>query len=609
VLRLEDVDDDPGWDAAIAAAAGTRPAWLVMASPRAPERFVRLCRDRGAEQLLDLPLAVVGDGTAAAAAGTGLEPAVVGPGTGLGLAEILVERLAGTPAAVIFACGHHRRPELPDALAAAGHRVLPVVVYRMRATPVDELPPVASRPGRGGRHLAPRRGSLPPGGWRTPPALPPLGPLLRDLVAEARLDARMLVQPHFVVPGTGISEPIDAMPGIDHQSVDKLVDTVAADLDLGIRSVLLFGVPDESDKDAEGHSASVEGNVVAEAVSALKTRFGAEVLVMTDVCLCAYTDHGHCGLIVDGRVDNDALLDLAAMALSHARAGADMVAPSDMMDGRVAAIRDALDDDGLVDVAIMSYSVKYASAYYGPFREAAGTRRPFGDRKTYQMDPATAARRCARPSSTSRRAPTSSWSSRPWPTWTWSATCARPSDLPVAVLQRLRRVLHGQGRGRPRLDRRARHRARELARLPPRRRRHPHHLPRPPGPEGRLAVSRRPRSRELYARACRVMPAGVSSPVRAFRSVGGEPAVLRPRRGAAASSTPTAAPSSTTCGSWGPLILGHAHPEVVSAVSNRRVAALSFGAPCEAEVELAELVVDTVPFLEMVRFVSRAPRP
>ena len=211
--------------------------------------------------------------------------------------------------------------------------------------------------------------------------------VLRDLVAEARLDARMLVQPHFVVPGSGISEPIDAMPGIDHQSVDKLVETVAVDLDLGIRSVLLFGVPDESDKDAEGHSASVEGNVVAEAVSALKTRFGADLLVMTDVCLCAYTDHGHCGLFVDGRVDNDSSLPhLAAMALSHARAGADVVAPSDMMDGRVAAIRDALDDDGLVETAIMSYSVKYASAYYGPFREAAHSAPAMGDRRSYQMD-------------------------------------------------------------------------------------------------------------------------------------------------------------------------------------------------------------------------------
>ena len=144
VLRLENVDDDPGWDAAIAASSGPDPTWLVMASPRAPERFVRLCRERGAAHLLDLPLAVVGDGTAAAAAASGLDPAVVGPGTGLGLAEILVERLADTSTVVIFACGHHRRSELPDALAAAGHRVLPVVVYRMRATPVDELPTVAS---------------------------------------------------------------------------------------------------------------------------------------------------------------------------------------------------------------------------------------------------------------------------------------------------------------------------------------------------------------------------------------------------------------------------------------------------------------------------------
>jgi porphobilinogen synthase len=211
--------------------------------------------------------------------------------------------------------------------------------------------------------------------------------VLRDLVAEARLDAGMLVQPHFVVPGHGISEAIDAMPGIDHQSVDRLVETVASDLDLGVRSVLLFGVPDEADKGPEGHAASADGNLVAEAVAALKGRFGADLLVMTDVCLCAYTDHGHCGLIVDGRIDNDSSLPhLAAMALSHARAGADVVAPSDMMDGRVAAIRDALDEDGLVETAIMSYSVKYASAYYGPFREAAHSAPAMGDRRSYQMD-------------------------------------------------------------------------------------------------------------------------------------------------------------------------------------------------------------------------------
>jgi porphobilinogen synthase len=210
---------------------------------------------------------------------------------------------------------------------------------------------------------------------------------LRDLVAEARLDAKMLVQPHFVVPGQGVSHPIDAMPGVDHQSVDELVKTVASDFDLGIRAVLIFGVPDESEKDPEGRAASVAGNMVANAVAALKDRFGAELTVMTDVCLCAYTDHGHCGLIVDGKIDNDSSLPhLAAMALSHARAGADVVAPSDMMDGRIAAIRDTLDEDGLVDTAIMSYSVKYASAYYGPFREAAHSAPAMGDRRSYQMD-------------------------------------------------------------------------------------------------------------------------------------------------------------------------------------------------------------------------------
>ncbi|MBD3872633.1 MAG: porphobilinogen synthase [Acidobacteria bacterium] len=214
-----------------------------------------------------------------------------------------------------------------------------------------------------------------------------MSPVLRDLVAEARIDAGMFVQPHFVVPGNGISEPIGAMPGIDHQSVDKLVKTVGRDLDLGIRSVLLFGVPDETVKRPDGSAAAAEDNLVSTAVTALKDRFGEQLVVITDVCLCAYTDHGHCGLIVDGKVDNDSTLPhLAAMALSHARAGADVVAPSDMMDGRVGAIREMLDDDGLVDTAIMSYSVKYASGYYGPFREAAQSAPTSGDRRSHQMD-------------------------------------------------------------------------------------------------------------------------------------------------------------------------------------------------------------------------------
>jgi porphobilinogen synthase len=197
----------------------------------------------------------------------------------------------------------------------------------------------------------------------------------------------MLVQPHFVVPGTALSQPIEAMPGIDHQSVDRLIETVGRDLELGIRSVLLFGIADESEKTPDGEPAWIEDALVARAVAELKREFGDDLAVMTDVCLCAYTDHGHCGLVLDGRIDNDATLPLLArMALTHARAGADVVAPSDMMDGRVAAIREALDDDGLTETAIMSYSVKYASAYYGPFREAAHSAPASGDRRSHQMD-------------------------------------------------------------------------------------------------------------------------------------------------------------------------------------------------------------------------------
>ncbi len=213
-------------------------------------------------------------------------------------------------------------------------------------------------------------------------------PGMRDLVAEARLDAGMFVMPHFVLPGDDDVEDIDAMPGIRREGVNRLLDTLAADLELGIRSVLLFGVPsDEDPKHPDGRSAYADDALVPRAVAAIKERFGDRLAVMTDVCLCAYTDHGHCGVIEGGRVANDPSLGhLARMALAHARAGADVVAPSDMMDGRVFAIRDMLDDGGFVDTPIMSYSVKYASAYYGPFREAAHSAPRFGDRRSYQMD-------------------------------------------------------------------------------------------------------------------------------------------------------------------------------------------------------------------------------
>jgi porphobilinogen synthase len=213
-------------------------------------------------------------------------------------------------------------------------------------------------------------------------------PRLRDMVAEARVDPRMFVMPHFVLRAADATEEIEAMPGIRREGVDRLLATVEADLALGIRAVLLFGVPGEEEpKHPDGRGAYADDAIVPQAVAALKRRFGAELVVMTDVCLCAYTDHGHCGVVEGGRVVNDPSLEhLARMAVAHAAAGADVVAPSDMMDGRVEAIRLALDEAGLVDTPIMSYSVKYASGYYGPFREAAHSAPQFGDRRSYQMD-------------------------------------------------------------------------------------------------------------------------------------------------------------------------------------------------------------------------------
>jgi porphobilinogen synthase len=212
---------------------------------------------------------------------------------------------------------------------------------------------------------------------------------MRDLAAEVRLDARDLVQGHFVIPGAGErGEAIATMPGIERQTVARLVRQVAKDRELGIRNVLLFGVPDATGKDDVGTPAHAGTPLVAEAVAALKRELEDDVLVMTDVCLCAYTSHGHCGVLdAKGRVLNDPSLEpLARMAVAHAAAGADVVAPSDMMDGRVAAIRAALDGAGFEETAILSYAAKFASGYYGPFRDAAASKPAAGDRKSYQAD-------------------------------------------------------------------------------------------------------------------------------------------------------------------------------------------------------------------------------
>ncbi|PIV81492.1 porphobilinogen synthase [bacterium CG17_big_fil_post_rev_8_21_14_2_50_64_8] len=210
-------------------------------------------------------------------------------------------------------------------------------------------------------------------------------PVLREMCAETDVCADHLITPHFVVPGKGIREEIPSMPGIHHVSTDQLIPEIEADLELGLRSHLLFGVPEH--KDEHGDSALDDKGVVQQSLRAMKKSFGSDIIAVTDVCLCAYTSHGHCGFLEDGVVVNDpSVKQLARMALSHAQAGADIVSPSDMMDGRVGAIREKLDAGGFVNTSILAYSAKYASAYYGPFRDACDSA-PQGDRKTYQMDP------------------------------------------------------------------------------------------------------------------------------------------------------------------------------------------------------------------------------
>lgn len=211
---------------------------------------------------------------------------------------------------------------------------------------------------------------------------------MRRMVRENRLTVDDLVYPLFVTHGSGVRKPVGSMPGVYNLSIDVMLEEMGQVSELGIPGVLLFGIP--SQKDAVGSGAYNDQGEVQEAIRAIKKEF-PDLLVITDVCLCEYTDHGHCGIIKDGCVLNDPTLELLARAaLSHVKAGADMVAPSDMMDGRIAAIRKRLDQEGYQDIPIMAYSAKYASAFYGPFREAAGSAPRFGDRKTYQMDPPNA---------------------------------------------------------------------------------------------------------------------------------------------------------------------------------------------------------------------------
>jgi porphobilinogen synthase len=212
--------------------------------------------------------------------------------------------------------------------------------------------------------------------------------LIRRIVRETRLGVENLILPMFAVHGRGVREPIGSMPGVSRLSVDELLKEAKDAASMGIPAVLLFGIPQS--KDPRGSEAYAEDGIVQQVARAVKETI-PDLLVITDVCLCQYTSHGHCGLVEDGRIKNDASVELLArVALSHVESGADLVAPSDMMDGRVGAIREALDEAGYTETPIMAYSAKYASAFYGPFREAAESAPQFGDRRSYQMDPANA---------------------------------------------------------------------------------------------------------------------------------------------------------------------------------------------------------------------------
>ena len=210
----------------------------------------------------------------------------------------------------------------------------------------------------------------------------------RRMIRETEISVNDLILPLFAIDGVGVKNPISSMPGHYQLSIDNLAKTAKKAYKLGIPAIMLFGIP--KSKDPLGTSAYAKNGIVQKATSALKNKI-PDLVVITDVCLCQYTDHGHCGIVEGNIIDNDATLDLLARtALSHAKAGADMVAPSDMMDGRVAEIRNILDENNFSNIPIMSYSAKYCSAYYGPFRQAADSAPKFGDRRTYQMDPANA---------------------------------------------------------------------------------------------------------------------------------------------------------------------------------------------------------------------------
>ncbi len=417
---------------------------------------------------------------------------------------------------------------------------------------------------------------------------------LRSLVRETRLDLDAFVMPLFVGPDT---KPNPELPPLGRFSVEELVGEVEGLVRLGVPAVILFGIPEE--KDDEGSGAWDEDGIVQRALRELRPRF-PELLLLTDVCLCEYTAHGHCGVLRDGEVANDESLELLARtAVSHVAAGADAVAPSDMMDGRVGAIRAALDDAGEEATPIVSYAAKYASAFYGPFREAAESTPSFGDRRGYQMDPANvreALRECeldleegadvlmvkpAMPNLDVIRAvresfdvPVAAYNVSGEYAMLKAAAAKGWLDEPQAALEALTAIKRAGA------DVIVSYWTKDAR-----------------------AMALRTRS-TLWLRATRLIPGGVNSPVRAMRAVGlDEPLFVRRGEGAYLEDVNGRRYVDWVM-SWGPLLFGHADAETVEAVREAALDGTSFGAPTEREVELAAEVVDAVPSVEMVRLVS-----
>ncbi len=425
---------------------------------------------------------------------------------------------------------------------------------------------------------------------------------IRELTREVRVSASQLIQPHFVVEGLRGREAVPGLPGVHRDTPDSLLKQVDQDLEAGTDKLLLFGVPgDKRDTD-------IRFDFTARQIEALRKRFGADLWIAVDVCLCSFTTHGHCGVLnrEQDHVINDASVEqLARASLEYAQAGANCVAPSDMMDGRVAAIRQALDGGGCERTLLMSYSAKFHSRFYGPFREAADSapRAALKDRASYQIDPARAddaylsSQRDADEGADilmvkpglpyldilkdlSARIP------RPWAVYEvsgeYGAFEALASQQLMDGAQRSHRMLDGV-RARRRLD--------------------DHHLWR--SPRAPLVVWRMKseRSAALFERARRVTPGGVHSPVRAFRGVGGVPRFIREATGSRLIDVDGNI-YIDFCMSWGPLIFGHQDPHVRAAVEGALSRGWSYGAAEAGSLELAEWICRRIPWVEQIRFVN-----